>query len=91
MSRALDATKRVAIYREAARRCETEATWGACIYIFFAGHGDTEIGPWHEDPEVEIFRAMFKPEDAGSLWWEDNDPRILALCFMAAMVEAGDA
>ena len=43
---------------------------------------------------VALFRKMFKPEGLHGRWWwngGENDGRILALCFMAAMVEAGDA
>jgi hypothetical protein len=42
------------------------------------------------------YEAAFKPDEPISMgWWtlgkDGRDCRILALCFMAAMVEAGDA
>jgi len=86
--------RRTKVYRTAARRCEKEAEWGACIYISFANQNtkNETLLKWTSDPEVIAFRKFFYPDElAGSLWWEDNDPRTLALCFMAAMVEAGDA
>jgi hypothetical protein len=47
---------------------------------------------------VQVFYDLFKPNEGhNALWWgekwEDDarSCRILALCFMAALVEAGDA
>ena len=40
------------------------------------------------------YETMFRPEGDDLYWhgWEDaHNERVLALCFMAAMVEAGDA
>lgn len=47
--------------------------------------------------EKILFGKYFMPKYASSFWFGDpqepqnRNPRILALCFMAAMVEAGDA
>lgn len=39
------------------------------------------------------YKDVFCPKwhYGGSFWWDNADDRIVALCFMAAMVEAGDA
>ncbi|MCR4299633.1 MAG: hypothetical protein NUV75_12965 [Gallionella sp.] len=40
------------------------------------------------------FAGAFKPRNGGAYWWKDEsdwtNPRILALCFSAAMAESGD-
>lgn len=82
-----------AIYRAAAKRI-SECDYGAfsCVTISQAG-GDSE-------DYAKLFRPSEKEDSAlwGMGWSEDiknwrqrNNCRIIALCFMAAMVEAGDA
>lgn len=48
----------------------------------------------HDTPEVAAMREMFTDACGFWPWTYDGDRqhlRVLALCFMAAMVEAGDA
>jgi hypothetical protein len=65
-----------------------------------AGKRSYQFGP--DDPVpplVKRYQDVFKPEDGdwtwGDLWGEleaeRDECRVLALCLMAAMVEAGDA
>lgn len=87
--------KRAAIYRKAAKMIEDKQACSSCIALDFAGAGEESRRKYSA-----VFRPE-KPDDpAGIFWWRDcgchgtrryRDPRILALCFMAAMVEAGDA
>ena len=53
-----------------------------------------------EKSPVHDFTAIFSPNDDARYYWGDgwgdtqeerNNARVVALCFMAAMVEAGDA
>ena len=81
--------KRAALYRKTAQFIEQRGQ-GACCYSL------SKCGA--RGNEHMNFAAFFKPQNCGPYWWgvpswEPNyhGPRILALCFMAAMVEAGDA
>lgn len=90
------------VYREAAKQGAEGAIDGACVWIAWAQ--DKDGGAYFCDPLVEEYSGLFKP-GPGVYWgelWADNihnprpDPatrecRVLALCFMAAIVEAGDA
>lgn len=86
-----------AIYREAARIVlEGESLWG-CIAISRAGNRCDAFCKLF-DPSPEILDPLAKPRDDGWCWGigeRGNDKaakeRSIALCFMAAMVEAGDA
>ena len=86
------------LLRKAAKNAENRSVrdrHGACIEI----HRLNKIGEWSsEDPLAQQFRMIFNNPRASVrdvLIWQwsdaDQDERILALCFMAAMVEAGDA
>lgn len=88
-------TETAKVYREAARLIEAgSANCGCCFAISLAG-GRGYL------PEGEHAKMMLKtfPEGMRGGWGhyrahggdQDQSPRILALCFMAAMVEAGDA
>jgi hypothetical protein len=78
------------LYRKAARgaeRARAGRRYGACIAIAQVGMNPS------------AFRDWFSPYADGGhgpagIWWNFYDDgqaaRILALCFMAAMVEAGD-
>lgn len=93
---------RASVYLEAARIGAEGSHDGACIWLMFAQnkHADGHFC----DPYGAAFSALFKPEYGvywGEQWAENlNDPRkcpetrncrVIALCLMAAMVEAGDA
>lgn len=81
------------IYREAARRAESRNEFtmrGACLEIRdLVAPGEYSSGV----SEAIAFRKMFdtpRSEGAPLIWgWtaEDQNERVLALCFMAAMVE----
>ena len=94
---------RADIYRKAAASMEGGADpspyscdhiWRVCVSRF------------KEDSSYEGLRDAYKAEFSGAEWWDQRgdgyfsgqpvvaewrEERILALCFMAAMVEAGDA
>jgi hypothetical protein len=89
-----DTTTSSVVYKEAARLVEIDGPkWGACRQINQAAIG-------HEPPDkcthMNRFKEVFAPEGhgCGTFWWGFNESgvneRIVALCFMAAMVEAGD-
>ena len=91
--------KRAAIYREAARRIERKLNY-CCCYAIRRITGNHKLG----DEMREVFAARRIQENRWSGHWmveigemrygesaEVQNRRILALCFMAAMVEAGDA
>jgi hypothetical protein len=98
--------RRAAIYRKAARGVEQNVGSGA-IYGYACnaieavqGKVSGEIfAPWREDSDAsKSFKAVFSPghENRFGFFGEMNsdgsrDCRVVALCFMAAMVEAGDA
>jgi transcription elongation factor Elf1 len=95
MGTSTDTTKlRVRIYHAAAESIERQRHCGCCSAI---RNNDAR----NNFKEVDIFSDWFKPskEDTLAYWFgkcscetQDNVPvRVLALCFMAAMVEAGDA
>ena len=83
-------------YLNAALRLERGEYRGCCAAIC-----ETERpgGPCNCEDDGSLqkrFAAIFmprKPDARKGYWWgdDDRDSRILALCFMAAMVEAGDA
>ena len=101
MSRSTEARSKAAIYRKAAMLLEDGALHSgerntpvkhSCCAVAKAegifpewnyGHVESRL----VDEYYEIFNGNFGP------YWEqrNQDVRILALCFMAAMVEAGDA
>lgn len=81
------------IFLQAAKLIEDQkASCGCCLAISEAG-GEGYL------PEGEHGKKMFRvyPEGMNGGWGRypihggERGPRILALCFMAAMVEAGDA
>ena len=82
------------MYREAARRVELGEDEFACVALKKTGCED----------EVAVMAKLFKPEhsmihwfgsyndfEEGSSGLEARNARVVMLCFMAAMVEAGDA
>jgi hypothetical protein len=100
-----DKNSRAAIYRAAARQMEKNfdrdlhngAYWyGACDNI---AHVVTGSAVRSDCAEALAFERVFRPKSVYAYWgdeWgcnhdERRNIRILALCFMAAMVEAGDA
>lgn len=82
--------KRAAIYLKAAERIETFESCGCCDALINS----------QGSAEERIFSALFKPRGRhGMEYWMgpcvcDSDEnvgfRVLAMCFMAAMAEAGD-
>jgi hypothetical protein len=93
-----DTAKRVELYREAARLVHVGQTRRSCYAVAIAATGD-EFGS-SRVPEVKRYmKAMLDGEYfTAALPWDkefdcaENDRiRVLLLCFMAAMVEAGDA
>ena len=84
-----DATGDAAIYREAAKRLEDgRGIFGCCAAIQHSGGEGYLPGGAHGKKMYGVY-----PEGMRGGWgpYGDNGARILALCFMAAMVEAGDA
>lgn len=93
-------TNTAPLYRKAARLLEKHpGKWAACGAIrVVIGEARVRVEAPNE-PEVRAFSAFFAPDPKfpNGFWFGDceagkaNDERIMALCFMAAMVEAGDA
>lgn len=90
------------IYREAARLSEKhgmgESSSFCCNAIFITAEGadDGDLNWCRRDshPLVVAFHRVYRPdgEDEGDPYFGDDfAARVVALCFMAAMVEAGDA
>jgi hypothetical protein len=95
-----DKRKRAAIYRSAAKAFEeNKPGWGGCMGIDYACEALDVAGA--DSEELCLMKAVFAPRRDSIAWLElrglsesdsaQRDFRILALCFMAAMVEAGDA
>jgi hypothetical protein len=89
------ATKRAAnAFRHAAKAVE-DGQWCSCCNAINFSTDSTSFA----ERMNEAFKNYFKPDGAGLWWWggcacrmtSTRGPRVLALCFMAAMVEAGDA
>lgn len=92
-------TNSAKVYRDAAAylfRRNPKVWWGCCDAINKVTTGD----PCIRSAQEAVFAAYFKPENTNYVYWggqwsddsrERHACRILALCFMAAMVEAGDA
>ena len=101
-NRCTDRAKRAAVYREAAYRVEfgfhSFSCWAIEDVLVVPLHGE-ETKEKDKHPLVRSYEKTFRPEACGwthnwGVYWngdERRDCRILALCFMAAMVEAGDA
>lgn len=86
------------VYREAARLGAEGESDGSCIWIAWAQ--DKDAGSYFHDKFGEKFKELFKPEYGiywGEQWADDKanprqcpetrNCRVLALCFMAAIVE----
>lgn len=82
------------LYRRAAKIAE-ESTCVACFALQLASNH----GPYGGPPSLfKKFQKLFQPRrlPASGGWWGDVDnqdkqgARILGLCFMAAILEAGD-
>lgn len=93
-------SRSAAIYRKAAKLLEDERECFACCAISVAVHGKTYALQECAGARA-LFVSKFRPHtyDGNGPFFgyytddpvQANDARILALCFMAAMVEAGDA
>ena len=84
------------VYRDAAQGMEYGimgmgwSCWAICDAAKLPCYGDDESPP----SVVKRYERVFSPHRQHVHLWADDwshDERILALCFMAAMVEAGDA
>ena len=84
------AARRAKRYLRAAESLETRDACGCCAALYNSGGKQ----------EMEPFKAVYEPGYFSDPYWmglckchtDENIPfRVLALCFMAAMVEAGDA
>lgn len=106
MSKVTENRKRAAIYREAARLLERKAKsiWngGAIEYACEAIDSALGISSAGHCAHCYAMKEVFAAHCPGDAWLskissetadteEDRPGRILALCFMAAVVEAGDA
>lgn len=101
-----DRTARAEVYRKAAKMLEDRqcVSWFSCHAILQAMHGGS--WPLREGvtfdpsdyPEVAAYGELMRPhaDVSASRWFdgwdieEHQSQRILMLCFMAEMVEAGD-
>lgn len=88
----MDKRRRAQIYRNAARKVERGLAGGCCLAICNSYTGSTNCICQGGHPLSDDFKALFKPERAQEYWWGEPDEkhagaRVLALCFMAAMVE----
>ena len=99
-----DRTKRAKLYRQAARRMEQETALSCFPCWNIAEVEGVGYENWPESTHVKLFLSAFsdrKTVDGMSDHYIktmylicggiDRDFSITALCFMAAMVEAGDA
>ena len=83
-----------------------KSVWPNGVYVDYACEAiETAIGYWHRDGGCDLcatMRDVYKGNNHSVAWLagissedydvdEDRNGRVLALCFMAAMVEAGDA
>lgn len=96
-------TEGAAIYRKAAKMMEEEVAYCDGRPVRFACYALELAEFGHAIPSHSTYchpmKAVFAPESMDGAWLYDascsqeanTDLRILALCFMAAMVEAGDA
>jgi hypothetical protein len=97
ISQSTETAKRAAIYREAARLIENDKMDYSCCAIAEAqGIFDEWNRSKAESALVDGYAdVMGSFKEAGGFccgWTDDGrDERVVALCFMAAMVEAGDA
>lgn len=83
--------KDAAVYLKAAEEMDSGVAFGCCKAIANASLVDS-----YSSPLQERFADAFSPTipKGISYWWTDgkdwNRPRVIALCFAAAMAEAGD-
>ena len=106
MSRSTDTANDAGQYLRAAKIMDSpKHAFGCCNAIAKAvnglgpegedGAGDCGILTEEYDVLEQRFSKVFKEGEASLYFWErppsDRAERVLALCFMAAMVEAGDA
>jgi hypothetical protein len=92
-----DSAKRAEIYRKAARGMECRflglgwSCWAICKVAGLEPYDAADTPPLI----VRQYERIFSPyAPKHEHWWGhgwNHDDKILALCFMAAMVEAGDA
>lgn len=94
--------KRAAVYRKAAQLGELGERDGSCVWVAVAEGLDS---PYASELSAK-YSKVFNPGSDFALYWGNEwadqpwscgpveaarDCRVLALCFMAALVEAGDA
>lgn len=97
---------RADIYRQAARLMESAAQYTAYpCWCIARVEGHSDVGEWRDAPSVLPFLSTFSAkaginsmsDDFMNRMYDELDGHlsrsgcIVALCFMAAMVEAGDA
>ena len=90
--RCTDRAKRAEVYREAADLIPKD--YASCFAVNKVVSGHHECGTSEARAYEELFAPYVKTFAWGEQWGEEPERtncRILALCFMAAMVEAGDA
>lgn len=89
-SRSARSKQRAARYLRAAEDLELKVVCGCCAALYNNGGKS----------EMEVFKGLYEPQKTLEPYWmgsckcitDKNIPfRVLAMCFMAAMVEAGDA
>lgn len=106
-ARSTDRAKRADIYRKAAWFVEQEELHGggySCYAILRAEDPSAFYSAVHQTPALALYEKTFGHDARASggyqqAWMLNAGPdyadiascRVLALCFMAAMVEAGDA
>ena len=96
--------QRARVYREAARIVaefeDRDSGAGSCSAIADAMFPESDtLSAWERSKEsanISIYQGLFSPSDFsegywGEFWDAPRACRCIALCFMAAMVEAGDA
>ena len=98
MARCTDAAK---VYRDIADKIERDKETHTCVALWkHIQASGVDTGSSYMHPLYVGFAELFSPDGHRPhvAWWLPNEDefdrkawRILALCFMAAMVEAGDA
>ena len=95
-------TDRADLYRRAAKLMESgnsTANGSCCWAIGLTKNPGVMILYGDKDADCRAMKAVYAPRKNHGFWMNDigdndherHNGRILALCFMAAMVEAGDA
>lgn len=89
-----EAAKKAAIFRAAAKRIEDMDDYACCYALRFAGASEDDVNQM-----AEVFNAHYDSKRWGGHWMAEHgedrygqshdvqNRRILALCFMAAILE----